>query len=211
MGKNNSHIIIPRTLLRAHKQGIVLSVILFGSSLYSPDPKDVDLAIVIARGRFEDFLKSITDNHMLEKYDISLIKKEEIDRRKKFYFGSHGQYLVESFRKGIVLVGENPFKNYPPTKIRDIKLSVFVRMREYAYILRKGYFDKNAENKFYSRYNKILKLSALLLTDDYVFPEVLNTDIEDIQNSLIKIGCALTEDKKRNVENLWTKINALYS
>ncbi len=210
MKKNNLHVAVPDILLLAHRQGSILSVVLFGSSLYSYDPKDVDLAVVTAPGRFDEFVNLLIGDDSLLKYDISLIKSEEIDYNKRFYFGGHGQYLVESFRKGRVLVGKNLFENYHLTTVKDIKSSIFDRMKEYIYILRKGYFDKIAENKFYSRYNKMLKLSAFLLTDEYVFPEVLSSDIETVRGSLVETGCVFTDDKKRNIENLWIKINERY-
>ena len=211
MEENNLNIASLDILSRSHKKGLIVGVIRFGSSLYSSNPGDIDLAIITTKGKLDEFVNLLVDDKSLTGYDISLIKEEEINSSKKFYFGGHGQHLVESIRNGITLIGDNPFKNYPSIDIQDIKLSVFERMKEYIYILRKSYFDENAEKKFHQRYNKMLKLSLFLLGENYAFPEILSVDIKDIQNSLIKIGYMPMEDKKKYIEYMWAKIDELYA
>lgn len=208
---NNLNIEIPNILVQAYGQHLISSVIIFGSSLYSSEPKDMDIAIVSKYGCFDDLITLIVEDNSLSKYDISLIKEEEIDYNKKFYFGGHGQYLVESLRRGLVLLGDNVFKDYPAVSERDLKFSIFERMKEYIYVLRKSYFDKSYENKLYSRYNKILKLSVFLLTNEYSYPDLLSLNIDIIKGSLIKNGYLLSDDIKSNIENLWTIINEQYS
>lgn len=202
---------LPDIFAKAYRQGLLLAVIQFGSSLYSSGAQDIDIAVITSQGNFDNFLKLVAEDKSARRYDISLIKSEEIGSYKKFYFGSHGQHLIESLRNGLALIGQNPFVGYPLTKAEDVKSSVFERMKEYIYVLRKGYFDESYEHKFLSRYDKIIKLSALLLIDEYAFPDVLEKDVKSIQDDLIKKGYTFTEDKKRNIENLWTKINELYS
>jgi hypothetical protein len=209
---NNINFKLPRILAKAYDVKIILSVILFGSSLHnSSTSNDVDIAVITRRGRFDDFVKLLSKDDSLKNYDVSLIKREEIDYTKKFKFGGHGEYLVESLRDGEILIGKNFFTKFPPTKIKNIKTSIVDRMREYIYVLRKSYFDKNAENKFFLRYNKMMKLSAFLLIDNYIYPQILNKDIIDIEKDLIKHGFIITENKKKNIEDLWTKIIEQYS
>jgi len=159
----NGPINVPTILEQAYRDGLLYGVILFGSSIYKSDPKDIDLAIITSTGNFDNFIELLSTGNSLSAYDISLIKQEEIDSDKGFYFGGHGQYLVESLRQGIILLGENPFINFPKTKVFDIKKSIVDRMREYIYVLRKSYFDKQAERKFISRYDKIVALSAFFV------------------------------------------------
>ena len=187
-----------------------MGVVLFGSSVYEVNPHDIDIAIITMPGRFDDFTDFVLGNTSLSKYDISLIAAEEL-RYPKFYFGGHGQHLVESLRGGIALIGKNPFGTFPPVSIQDVRLSVFDRMKEYVYILRKGYFDTAALSKFFSRYEKMLKLAVFLIVRDSVFPDVLRMTVEEAQACLIEHGCVVTEQKQRTIEHLWIRINELYS
>ncbi|MCX6756261.1 MAG: hypothetical protein NTX85_02900 [Candidatus Nomurabacteria bacterium] len=209
MSKKISKIMLPDILLLAHTQKFIKCVILFGSSLDNKKPKDIDLAIVTSINHFEDFLYLTKDNSELKKYDISLIKEEEIN--KNFYFGGHGVHLVSSFKNGVTLIGENIFLDFPEFSLIKLKKSIFERMKEYVYVLRKSYFDKEADQKFNSRYEKMLKLSLFLLTDNYIFPNILNINILEVYKGFKKNGIFLSEiDKKKNIENIWIKINKQY-
>lgn len=200
---------LPKIFLRAYKLGLIRSVILFGSSLTIKHPKDIDLAIITTNDHFSDFIKLIKNNKEISKYDISLIKQEEIN--KNFYFGGHGVHLIESFKNGFVIIGDNPFIGYSNINVNEIKKSIFERMKEYIYVLRKSYFNKKVEKTFYSRYEKMLKLSLFLLTDNYKFPEILNISTKEAIKNLKNIGIILNEnDKKENIENIWIKINKQY-
>lgn len=212
MENNTFQLKLPDILYLAYTQNLIKCVILFGSYINNPNPKDIDLAIVTTHNNFYNFINMIQYNKQLRKYDISLIKEEEINHHKNFYFGGHGIYLVESLRNGITLIGNNQFIDYPKIYPNEIRKSIFERMKEYIYVLRKSYFNKTAEKKFYSRYEKMLKLSVFLLTNNYTFPEVLNITKKDIKISLQKNGFILERgNKKENIENIWIKINKQYS
>lgn len=201
---------LPTVLKQAYDANFLYGVILFGSSIYKSNPKDIDLAIITKTGNFEKFLKLISTDNSLSDYDISLIKQEEIGLNKKFYFGGHGQYLVESFKHGITLLGKNPFFDFPKNEVTEIKKSIFNRMREYIYVLRKSYFDKQAEKKFISRYDKMLSLSAYLLLKGFSYPKVLTFNQDLIKTKLKKRGYLMFADKKRNIEKIWIDINKQY-
>ncbi len=201
---------IPPILKQAYNDELLHGVILFGSSTYKSKPNDIDLAIITSTGSFENFISLLSTNNSLSTYDISLIKQEEINPNKEFFFGGHGQYLVESLRQGIVLFGKNPFKDFAKNKVFDIKKSIINRMREYIYILRKSYFDKQAEKKFISRYDKMVLLSAFLLLKGFSYPKVLTLNQDYIETKLKKKGYLMFDDKKKNIEKIWADINKQY-
>lgn len=118
--------------------------------------------------------------------------------------------LVESLRRGITLLGKNPFIDFPKTKVFDVKKSIVDRMREYIYVLRKSYFDRQAERKFISRYDKIVLLSVFLLLDGFSYPEIFAVSKNDAEMKLKKKGYLMFADKKRNIEQIWIDIKKQY-
>lgn len=196
-----------------YKKGIISSIVQFGSSVYHKEYGDIDLLIIVKRERLLDFSLSMKDVFLPDQYDISLVVEDEIDPTKKFFFGSHGCYLVESFRSGITLKGENPFSHFPIQSQEDIAQAIYLRMHEYVYTLRKSYFDEIWNKKFYSRYNKIIKLSAYLLcTPQYLFPQILERDTQGLLNRLEDKGYVCMKSTKQvQCEELWKHIHQKYS
>ncbi len=197
-----------------YKDGIIASAIQFGSSVYLPDTcNDIDIAIIVKDSHFEQFTKLVV-GVFPETYDISLILESEVDHN--FYFGNHGVYLIEAFKNGNVLVGNNVFLEISNELNNfDIQKAVFERMREYVYIMRKSYFLESKNDLFLSRYIKFLRLS-LFLNDHFSYQESMKLSKNDISNYYREKLQLDTEnktllEKKLFLENLWKQLRKKYS
>ena len=201
---------IPNYLIDAYNNELILGIIQFGSSIYNKTSKDIDVAVVVKEGKFSAFVDFIKNKKINKLWDISLIKEEEICYD-NFFFGNHGIYLIEAFKYGNTLLGINPFINLPKHSEFDIKNSVYERLKEYLYILRKRYFKNGNNNEQFSRrYFKFLKLSAYLLDDKIKYPEVMRMSLDVIYEILEKKGLKLTENRSENMEIIWENLRKQY-
>src|SRR3989339_338227 len=81
--KKNMKTKLPKAIKKALKEGYVMSIIQFGSSLRKSIYQDIDLAIVLKNGCYDDFLETNLkypdildwDNNQIGKY----LKKYNID------------------------------------------------------------------------------------------------------------------------------------
>ncbi len=131
---NKINEVLPKIFFDLFKKDIILGVIQFGSSVIKKNPNDIDLAVIVKKGKLHKFIENTKNTKPLKIiYDISLILEEELEDIDNFNFGVHGSYLIESFRFGKTLIGKNPFLIFPKTDEKKIKNDIFERMKEYIY------------------------------------------------------------------------------
>lgn len=180
---------IPRALRSSIQKGYVISIIQFGSSLYRKDFRDIDLAVIIRYGCYEKFLKEVFGAHF-KRFDISLIKEEEISGSGKFRFGGHGAHFLSSLANGRALYGNNPFKYFlvSPSQIRK---SVLLRLYDYIEDVRRAVFKGNVQSSIKRRWPKFLKLSLYLLDADLQYFRALNLNEKELAFYLKKYRIGL--------------------
>lgn len=198
---------LPTKIKEACISNIVTGVIQFGSSTIKNDAKDIDLAIIIKKWEFDNFVKQYTsiDNKL---YDISLIKEEEINQN--FSFWNHWVHLIPAFKKWKVLFWENKFLNLNDPDRKELLISIKTRLADYLYQLRKQYFETNQKSLPSWRYSKFLRFSTLFFDDSIWYSDVLNMTNEDAEDILKNYWIILTNDLNSNIEILWEQISNLY-
>ncbi len=102
--------------LKKPQRKLILSIIQFGSSLRKSKYQDVDLAIVLKKNPYKNFLE-IVYGEKFQGFDIFLIK-EEVQGPAKFRFGGHGAHFVFSLIRGKALYDNdnNPFLKFKVRK-----------------------------------------------------------------------------------------------
>jgi len=204
---------IPLPLKKAIEKGYVLSVIQFGSSLKGSEYQDIDLAIVVKKGCYKDFLNSVYGKNF-KGFDISLIKEEEVQGPGKFRFGKHGEHFLFSLINGKTIYGKNPFKKFK-VSISHIKKSVFLSLCVYLEDTRRAVFLGKINKSIKRRWPKFLKLSLYLLNDELKYPDVLRLDNSKIKEKLKKYQLPLSLSSKNfkrqkdwiiAYETIWEKV-----
>lgn len=205
----------PNALKRAIKKGLILSVIQFGSSLRRSKYRDIDLAIVIKKNHYEDFLE-VAYGEKFKGFDISLIREEEIKGPNKFRFGGHGAHFLYSLTKGRVLYGKNPFLKFKNLKFEDkIRESILSRLYDYIEDVRRAIFRGKINREIKRRWPKFLRLSLYFLDNDLGYIESLTLDEVELKmylkkyNLNIDISIKNFENQKKILifyEIIWGKI-----
>lgn len=196
---------LPRSLRNCIEQDLLVGVIQFGSSLTKQQPNDIDLAVVVRRGRFTDFLIQIHPEDF-RSIDISLIREEELSDLEHFRFGSHGVHLVPVFASGRVLHGVNPFRGIE-IPVDAVLRSILLRLFDYMYEVRKSHFRDTLPMGMSGRWAKFSRLSLLFLTDDLHFPDVLNISDQEVVMRWQMQDIHLEEfDLPGSYEAIWEKV-----
>lgn len=200
---------IPKPLKKAIKNGYVISMIQFGSSLRKLNYKDIDLAVIVKKGFYKKFLEMVYGNKF-SKFDISLIKEEEVQNSKKFRFGKHGAHFLFSLIEWKIIYGKNPFKKFTVSKSqieKSILLSLFYYMEDARRVIFKSKLNKNIKK----RWPKFVKLCLYLLDDNLEYPKVLDLDNDTIKK-YYKININLDSKKAKELltsyEIIWQKVLA---
>lgn len=195
---------IPKAIQKATKKGLVLSIIQFGSSLRKSKYQDIDLAVVLKRSCYKNFLE-IVYGEKFQGFDISLIKEEEIQGPEKFRFGGHGAHFLVSLIQGKTLYGENLFLKFKDLKFeRRIKKSVLSRLFDYIEDVRRAVFRDKINKNIKRRWLKFLRLSLYLLNNDLKYPEVLDLKKNEMRKYLKKHNIDIDKTWKnlKNQKNL---------
>lgn len=174
--------LIPDSLSAAIRNDYLVSIIQFGSSMRRKNYRDIDLAIVLRRGCYERFIKSVYGKRF-DGFDVSLIKEEEVQGPKKFQFGGHGSHFLYSLIRGKVLYGINPFRRFKVTN-SQIKESAVSRMYDYIEDVRRTIFCGKVKKSIKSRWPKFLRLSLYLLDSDLKYPQVLDMKNREVKKYL---------------------------
>ena len=182
----------------------VLSIIQFGSSIRHKTDSDIDLAIILKKGVFNNFFGKFS-NRSLKEFDISAIKAEEIENLKKFKFGNHGLHFAESLRIGKVLYGTNPFLKIRPNRT-EIEQSITNRLYDYIYDVRKAIFSKRINSNISKRWPKFLRLCLYLLNSNLKYPDVLDLNTKKINKILKQNKISLPKNLLLAHEVLWEKV-----
>jgi len=206
---------LPRTLKKAIKKGLILSIIQFGSSLRTSKYQDVDLAVVVKKGFLENFLE-IVYGEKFQGFDISLIKEEEIQGPEKFRFGGHGAHFLLSLIQGKTLYGKNPFLKFKNLKFqKQIRKSILSRLFDYIEDIRRAVFLGKINRNIRRRWPKFLRLSLYLLENNLKYPEVLSLNKNEVKKYLQKynIDINITSKSLKNpkkllisYETIWEKV-----
>ena len=192
-----------------HSKGYLIGVIQFGSSIRSEKFNDIDIALIVKENKFENLIQNESKRLLIlgDNYDISLILESEIEEN--FYFGNHGVHLAESLKEGTVLLGSNPFSSYNFNQ-DSIRKSVFSRLKDYIYMLRKSYFDKTISFDKDIRSEKFFKLALFLLDKNTNYPTVLETKVSSLPSLFLGIGVPFSGFNKKSIEDLWKEIRKEY-
>ncbi len=207
---------IPKPLRRAIRSGLVLSIIQFGSSLRRSKYQDIDLAVIIKREAYKEFLNIVYGENFQE-FDISLIKEEEIENPDKFRFGGHGAHFLFSLTRGKILYGEKNFLEKFKVNNFDkkIKHSIFLRLFDYVEDVRRAVFLNISNDNIKRRWPKFLRLSLYLLekNNNLKYPDLLDIKEEEIKKHLkrhnINIYHKNLQDHKNlliSYEEIWEKV-----
>lgn len=197
---------LPSVIEKAFRDGLIEGVIQFGSSLVNKRAKDVDVAIVIKSGCFSEFIKRIKSTRFTG-IDLSLIREEELSPWSRFRFGSHGIHLIVPLKQGRVIFGKNSFLKAPSGNLRAVKRSIFYRLSDYMYEVRKSYFRKDLHKVIKSRYKKFVRLALFLLFNDLTYPHVLMLQESGLKRYIKKKQLAVDlNDVEKTYELLWEKL-----
>ncbi|KKQ67061.1 MAG: hypothetical protein A2W71_00115 [Candidatus Nealsonbacteria bacterium RIFCSPLOWO2_02_39_8] len=204
---------LPKAIKKALKEGYVMSIIQFGSSLRKSIYQDIDLAIVLKNGCYDDFLE-IVYGEKFQGFDISLIKEGEIHGPEKFRFGGHGAHFLSSMINGKILYGKNPFRVFKVSE-SQIRKSIISRLFDYIEDVRRAVFKDRINQNIKRRWPKFLRLSLYLLEANLKYPDILDWDNNQIGKYLKKYNIDLDATSKnlRNpkrllilYETVWEKI-----
>lgn len=192
----------PKILKKAIRKGYIISIIQFGSSLWNPKRQDIDLAIVLKRGCYKNFLK-IVYGEKLQDFDISLIKEKEVQGPEKFRFGGHGAHFLFSLIQGKTLYGRNPFRRFKVSE-SQVKRSITWRLFDYIEEVRRALFRGKINKNIERRWPKFLRLSLYLLNSKLKYPDVLNLNKDETKKYLRKyhIDIDITSKNLKNPKNL---------
>lgn len=190
----------------------ILSIVQFGSSLYSGKPGDIDLCVVTKRGRFFDLLADESFAQISSNIDISLLKEEELRISDFFRFGSHGVHLLVSLREGRAIHGDNIFLEFPAPSERMVKQSILDRLYDYLYEVRKLETSKDKDDstalKRWSKFNR-LALFLLDTTKELTFPGVLSISESELGRRLSEYGLQYQDEFTAiGFEHIWETILA---
>jgi hypothetical protein len=195
---------IPRSLKRPLKRGYILSIVQFGSSLRSSRPRDIDLAVVVKKGCYGAFLKSVgrTEKNL----DIALIKEEETNDLQNFRWGNHGAHMVRSMGLGKALYGKNIFQHVPVSR-RQLVDSIRSRLYGYIEEVRRAAFTTRVDPEIRRRWPKFLRLALFLIDADLSYPAVLGLTDAEVRTILKKHRIPLnTRDIRIGHETLWEQV-----
>lgn len=190
----------------------VLSIVQFGSSLYSENPGDIDLCVVTKKGCFFDLLAEKSFTQIPPNIDISLLKEEELKGTDFFRFGSHGVHLLVSLREGKAICGENIFLELSPPSEKAVKESILDRLYDYLYEVRKLETLKDMDNStVLKRWPKFNRLALFLLdtTGELTFPAVLSISKSELEKRLSEYGLQYQDEFTAvGFEHIWETILA---
>lgn len=193
---------LPEGIKKAIKKRYILSTIQFGSSLRKSEYQDIDLAIVIKKGCYKNFLEIVYGENF-KGFDISLIKEEEVRGPEKFRFGKHGAHFLFSLIHGKVLYGKNLFQRF---KVLDsqIKKSVLVSLFDYIEDVRRAIFRDKIDKNIKRRWPKFLRLCLYLLGTNLKYPDMLGLKKNELRNYLRKynIDLDITPKNLKDPKNL---------
>lgn len=196
----------PRTL-----EGI-LSIVQFGSSLYSEEPGDIDLCVVTKKGYFFDLLAEKSFTLISPNIDISLLREEELRESDFFRFGSHGIHLLVSLREGKAIHGENIFLELHAPSEKAVKESILDRLYDYLYEVRKLETLNDMDNlTILKRWPKFNRLALFLLdtTGELTFPAVLSISKSELEKRLSEYGLQYRDEFTAvGFEHIWETILA---
>lgn len=199
----------PASIVQAFGGSIshVLSIVRFGSSIYSEHYGDLDLCVVVKQNEFYQFLSEIRKLKLPTLFDISLIREEELATT-PFRFGSHGPHLLLSLKAGRACYGENLFLSLPDPDELLVRESILDRLYDYVYEVRKlEVTGQNSSLSLEKRWGKFKRLALYLLTSNYTFPEVLSLPENEVIQSMKVAGIDYEKDfSPSNFEHIWEKI-----
>lgn len=176
---------LPKPLKEAIKDGYVISIIHFGSSLCENDYyNDIDLAVVVRSKYYENFIEKVYGENF-DNFDISLIREGEVQGPERFRFGGHGAHFLKSLIEGKVIYGINPFNKFRVTKLQ-IRNSVTSRLYDYIEDVRRTIFLGKIKRSVEKRWLKFLKLSIFLIDSDLKYSQVLRLNEEQLKIYLKK-------------------------
>lgn len=187
------------------QKGLISSIIQFGSSLRTETYDDIDLAVVVRRGRYANFLRE-TYGKTFPGLDISIIREEEVVGPRKFRFGGHGAHFLYSLIHGKILYGENPFRQFRVNK-SQIESSILLRLYNYMEDVRRSVVRRKIKSSIKKRWPKFIRLTLYLLDSNLKYPEVLELPDSKIPPLLRKHKIIL--NKKGillNYELLWQRV-----
>lgn len=200
----------PKTFLSKKSLEEILSIVQFGSSVHTSNPRDIDLCIVTKNGAFFDFLSQGPFALVPKNIDISLVREEEIRDTNSFRFGSHGVHLLRSLQNGVALYGENIFLKMPVPTTELVKASILDRLYDYLYEVRK--LETSCEGVEYGlkkRWPKFQRLALFLLDarGGITFPEVLIVQDSVVEEQFKKYGLQYQREFTAvGFEHIWEKI-----
>ncbi len=190
----------------------VLSIVQFGSSLYSEKPGDIDLCVVTKKGCFFGLLAEKSFTQMPPNIDIILLKEEELKGTDFFRFGSHGVHLLVSLREGKAIYGENIFLEPHSPSERAVKESILDRLYDYLYEVRKLETLKDMDNSAaLKRWPKFNRLALFLLdtTGELTFPAILSISKSELKKRLSEYGLQYKDEfTVVGFEHIWETILA---
>lgn len=202
----------PKTFLSQKSLEKILSIVQFGSSIYTSNPGDIDLCIVTKNGDFFEFLAGEPFALVPKNIDISLVREEEIEDASSFRFGSHGVHLLCSLQDGVALYGENVFLKMPAPTTTLVKTSILDRLYDYLYEVRKLETSrKEVEYNLKKRWPKFQRLTLFLLDTrgEITFPAVLITKDSVVEEQFKKYGLQYQREFTTvGFENIWETILA---
>lgn len=131
---------------------------------------DVDLIGVIKgfeAGRLASLREIVRNSEKL--LDFSIIFKDEISPDpNKFRMGTHGCYQIELvFKKAHCLYGKNVFLVMPSPDLQMLRKSVFEKLAEYTWWLRRIYVEANRPRSINSNYQ--INSRLIKMVRDYLF------------------------------------------
>lgn len=202
----------PKTFLSQKSLEKVLSIVQFGSSVHISNPADIDLCIITKNGAFFDFLATKPFTRIPKNIDISLVREEEIKTTGSFRFGSHGVHLLCSLQNGMAMYGENIFLKMPAPSTALVKASIFDRLYDYLYEVRKLETSrKEVECGLKKRWPKFQRLALFLLDTEgeITFPAVLIIPNSVVEKLFKKYGLQYQREFTTvGFENIWEIILA---
>jgi len=217
MGRNQHKklkIRLLNSLRTAIRDGYIISIIQFGSSLRRINHYDIDLAIVVRSDCYEKFVRKIY-GEKFDGFDISLIREEEVQGPKKFRFGGHGAHFLQALIEGKTLYGINPFRKF---KIKDsqIKNSVILRLYDYIEDVRRAVFEGKIKKSIKRRWPKFLRLSLYLIDSGLKYSGALDLSEQEMKIYLKKHRIDIDTQPKRpknlliTYETIWSRVLKKY-
>lgn len=115
---------------------------------------DVDLILLVENFHIQDFraVREIIRN-LDYLVDMPVIQGDQLLANPDlFQMGTHGCYFLHVLKSARTIHGANFFKDYPEPSITAVRTSVFRKVAEYAWAVRRAFVESNRERSTYQNY-----------------------------------------------------------